>query len=158
VPSTGIGVQLAVPLATGGVGQARIREADALADAARAQLDDATRVLQTELEKGYLDLRRTLEQWRIQTGVLATANASLAATRKAFDAGARSNIDLLNSQQLTFSTRRDLLATRIAVLSAQLRILSLVGDLDIGSLARLEAAFEARAARTVNAIGPRSTQ
>lgn len=146
VPSTGVGVQLSIPLATGGIGEARVREASALSDAAQAQLDDAGRVLETELRKAYLDLQRSVEQWRIQSGVLATANATLAATRKAFDAGVRTNIDLLNSQQLSFSTQRELLRARIGVLAAQSRIAALMGDLNPAFLARIESAFEAATA------------
>jgi len=146
VPSAGIGVQLAIPLSTGGISEARVREASALSDAAQAQLDDAGRVLETELRKAYLDLQRSVEQWRIQSGVLATANATLAATRKAFDAGVRTNIDLLNSQQLSFSTQRELLRARIAVLAAQSRIAALTGDLNPAFLARIEPAFETAAA------------
>lgn len=142
IPSTGIGVQLAIPFYTGGAGEARVREASALSEVAQAQLDDAGRVLETELRKAYLDLRRAIEQWRIQNGVLATANATLAATRKAFDAGVRTNIDLLNSQQLSFSTQRELLRARIAVLAAQSRIAALIGDLSPAFLARIEPAFE----------------
>ncbi len=151
IPSTTVGVQLAIPFSTGGVGEARIREASALADSAQAQLDDATRVLETEMQKGYVDLQRAMEQWRIQVSVLATATASLAATRKAFDAGARTNIDLLNSQQLTFATRRELLTARVGVLEAQLRILTLIGDLNTDSLARIETAFESPASPAENA-------
>lgn len=153
VPSTGIGVQLAIPLSTGGVGEARVREASALSEAAQAQLDDAGRVLETELRKAYLDLQRSVEQWRIQSGVLATANATLAATRKAFDAGVRTNIDLLNSQQLSFSTQREMLRVRIAVLAAQSRIAALIGDLNPGFLAKIEPAFE-----TATSTGATSSQ
>ena len=74
--------------------------------------------------------------------MLATANESREATRKAFDAGARTNIDLLNSQQLTFSTRRELLRARAGVLGAQVRILTLSSMLDMGALALLASAFE----------------
>jgi TolC family type I secretion outer membrane protein len=142
IPSTGVGVQVAIPFYTGGVGESRIRENQALAEGAQAQFDDAANILDTELRKAYMDLDRTTEQWRIQVGVLATANESLEATRKAFDAGARTNIDLLNSQQLTFSTRRELLHARAGVLGAQVRILTLSSALDLGALARIATAFE----------------
>jgi len=142
LPSTAVGVQVQIPLFTGGIVSARTREAQALAEAAQAQLEDAVRVIETELRKAYLDLHSVIEQWRIRAGVLDTANAALEATRKAFDAGARSNIDLLNSQQLTFSTRRELARVRVAVLAAQVRILSLASGLSLQSLARLETAFD----------------
>jgi len=142
IPSTGVGVQFAIPFYTGGVGESRIRETQALAEGAQAQYEDAANILEAELRKAYIDLERATEQWRIQVGVLATANASLEATRKAFDAGARTNIDLLNSQQLTFATRRELLRARAGVLGAQVRILTLSSMLDMGALALLASAFE----------------
>ena len=142
LPSTALGVQVQIPLYTGGILGARTREAQAQAEAAQAQLEDATRVLETELRKAYFELHSITEQWRIQTGVLSTANDALEATRKAFDAGARSNIDLLNSQQLTFNTRRELTRVRTAMLATQIRIMSLASGLSLQSLARLEAAFD----------------
>lgn len=140
-PSAGVGVQLAVPLWTGGIVEARIREAHALVDKAEADLRDAQWVLEAELRKAYLDLERGLQQLRTQLGALEIAGSAFEATRKAFDAGVRSNIDLLNSQQLTFSARREVLRARVAIQNAQLRILALGDTLDVASLTRLEAAF-----------------
>ncbi|MFM9969828.1 MAG: TolC family protein, partial [Burkholderiales bacterium] len=141
LPSTSLGIQLAFPFSTGGIAESRIRETLALADVAQAQYDDAARIIETELRKAYLDLQRTIEQWRIQRGVFATANESLEATRKAFDAGARTNIDLLNSQQLTFATRRELLRARVGTLAAQIRIMTIIGLLNVETLQRLQSAF-----------------
>ena len=155
LPSAALGLQVAIPLYTGGIASARIREAQAFAEGAQAQLEDAIRSLETELGKAYLDLQRATEQWRIQVNVLATANAALEATRKAFDAGARSNIDLLNSQQLTFSTRREVLRARVGVLVAQVRILSLSSSLNLQALAHLETAFDVPAYNA--SAAPRST-
>ena len=140
-PSTGLGVQLAVPLWTGGINQARVREAHALVEKAEADLKDAEMVLEGELRKAYLDLGRSRQQWQTQVGALEIANEAFAATRKAFDAGVRSNIDLLNSQQFTFSARREALRARIAILLSQARILALIEALNVGTLTRFDAAF-----------------
>ena len=142
VPSAGLGVQLSVPLYTGGIVASRVREAQAQVDLAQAQLDDILRVLETELRKAYLELGRASEQMRVQTGVLATVNESLDATRKAFEAGARTNIDLLNSQQLSFATRRELMRARFSVVTAQARIFALTGTLDREALAKFDAWFD----------------
>ena len=66
---------------------------------AEADLSDAQAVLGAELRKAYLDLERSRQQWGTQMGALEIAGNAFAATRKAFDAGVRSNIDLLHSQQ-----------------------------------------------------------
>ena len=141
LPSTSLGVQLAVPLWTGGIAGARVREALALAEKAEADLKDAEWVLEAELRKAYFDLERNQKQWRTQAGALEIAMQAYTATRKAFEAGVRSNIDLLNSQQLTFSARREALRARVAILLAQVRILALSETLNVEFLARLDPAF-----------------
>ena len=141
LPSTSLGVQLAVPLWTGGIAGARVREALALAEKAEADLKDAEWVLEAELRKAYFDLERNRKQWRTQAGALEIAIQAYTATRKAFEAGVRSNIDLLNSQQLTFSARREALRARVAILLAQVRILALSETLNVEFLARLDPAF-----------------
>ena len=51
IPSTGVGVQFAIPFYTGGVGESRIRETQALAEGTQAQYEDAANILETELRK-----------------------------------------------------------------------------------------------------------
>lgn len=140
-PSTAIGVQLTVPLWTGGVIESRVREAMARVERAEADLRDAELSLQSDLAKAYADLERARAQWLTQRGVLEIANQAMEATTKAFDAGVRSNIDLLNSQQFVFSARREELRVRVAILAAQARILALVQGLAPEMLVRLDGAF-----------------
>ena len=141
IPSNGLGVQVALPLATGGILQARIREALALEEKAKADLQDATNVIEAELRKNYLDLELARQLWQTQQRAFAIATSASEATRKAFDAGARSNIDLLNSQQAIFSARQSLAAARVEVLLAQTRILASMEGLSVAAIERMEAAF-----------------
>ena len=141
IPSNALGVQLALPLATGGITQARIREAMELENKARADLQDATNIIEADLRKTYLDLELARQLWQTQQRALDIATAASEATRKAFDAGARSNIDLLNSQQAIFSARQSLAAARAEALLAQTRILASIEGLSVAALERMEAAF-----------------
>ena len=72
---------------------------------------------------------------------LAISLTSLKATGKAFDAGVRGNIDVINAQQQTFSSRREAMRARAAYLLAQVRILALTGLLNLDAIKKLEAAL-----------------
>ncbi len=138
VPSALIGLRLSVPLFTAGLVDSRVREAQALIERADADLQDAELTLRADVAKAYADLARAQDQLEANLGALAIANRSLKATIKAFDAGVRGNIDVLNAQQQTFSGRRESLRARAAIYQAQIRILSLAGDLSVEQLGRLE--------------------
>jgi outer membrane protein len=140
-PTANVGLVLAVPVFTGGVIEARVREAQALTERAEADLRDGEASLESDITKAYIDLSRSRQQLTANLAALAIANASLEATMKAFNAGVRGNIDVLNAQQQTFAGRREALRARAGILIAQVRILALAGLLDGESLRRLELAF-----------------
>jgi outer membrane protein TolC len=84
VPSALFGVQVAVPISSGGVIESRVREALARADRAEAELRDADLSLRGDMRRAYIDLDRARAQWNAQRVVLDTARQTLEATTKAF--------------------------------------------------------------------------
>ncbi len=141
-PSTGIGVQVSVPLYSGGVTSSRIREAEAEVERAEEELKDAENTLRSELMKAYADLERGQSQLAANLAALRISQSALEATVKAFNVGVRSNIDVLNVQQQAFSTRREASRSRVAIQLAQSRILSLTGSLNLTTIARLALSLE----------------
>jgi outer membrane protein len=136
-PSAGVGVRLSVPLYSGGVTDSRVREAHAQVERAEEDLKDAHNTLQSEMMKAYADLERGQSQLAANVAALGVSQSALDATVKAFNAGVRSNIDVLNVQQQAFSIRRETERSRVAIQLAQNRILSLAGTLNLTSIARL---------------------
>ena len=136
-PSTGVGVRLNVPLYAGGATESRVREAHAQMVQAEEALKDAENTLQSDMVKAYADLEKAQAQLKANLGGLGIARAALDATVKAFTAGARSNIDVLNAQQQTFSAQREVARSRAAIQLAQTRILALTGTLNLDAMARL---------------------
>ena len=136
-PSTGIGVRMNVPLYEGGATQSRVREAHAQGLQSEEALREAENALQSDLIKAYADLEKAQLQLAANVGGLGIARAALEATVKAFTAGARSNIDVLNAQQQTFSAQREVARSRAAIQVAQTRILALMGTLNLDAVARL---------------------
>ncbi len=132
-----LGLQLNVPLYSGGRQPGRQHESAALLIKAEADRDEAL----ARAQSGLLDAYQNLDQARRQVGVLReveyTAQATLEALQRAFAAGYRSNLDLLNAQQQLIATRSQSVTARINVLLAQVDILSLTERLDAETIAPL---------------------
>ncbi len=140
-----IGMQLNWPIFTGGVQQGRTQEGAALLSQAMARQDDVQSQLETNLREFYQTLRQAQASITVQTEVERSATAIFDATRKAFNAGIRSNQDLLDAQQEIYNARQSLVTARTAALAAQVNILALLDQLDATAVAPLTALFDTTA-------------
>ena len=134
-----IGVQLNWPLFSGGYQQGRVQEATALLTRAQAQLDQIEAEVHTSLRDAYQRRAQAQSVIAAQQDVEATATATHAAVHKAFVAGLRTNLDLLNAQQQIYSARQSLVTARVTALSAHIDILALLDRLDAAHVAPLSA-------------------
>ncbi len=132
-----IGLQLNVPLYTGGLQDGRDKEAYALLGKAMAERDVALASVLTEMRDAYQLLEQARQQVTVQQQVVRTAAATVEAVRKAFVAGFRTNLDLLNTQQQVDVARQGLVSARVSVLNAQVTILALLDELDEDHVAPL---------------------
>ena len=125
-----VGLQLNWPLYTGGFQDGRSREAAALLTQAQARLDEADAETTAVLRDAYQTLAGARQAIGVQQALQATATAAYEALRKAFAAGTRSNLDLLNAQQQIYAARQGLVSARINALAAQVTILAALDQLD----------------------------
>lgn len=122
-----IGVQLTVPIYSGGGIEATVKQA--LSDQARAEED-----LRTERENVQLEIQRQFTavrngRSRVQ-GYLRAVEASeisLQGVTRALAAGLATNADVLDAQTRLFSARRDVAQARYEYLLARLRLAVLAG-------------------------------
>lgn len=131
-----IGVQLNVPLFTGGMRSARQAEAVALADKARLEADAARQMEAQRVRAAYLGVTTGLQQIRALEQGLLSASKKLDATQTGQELGARTTSDVLNAQQAYFGVQNNLLRARYQVLLASLSLAAATGELDA---ARFEA-------------------
>lgn len=124
-----IGVELTIPLYSGGRATAALRAADANAEAARADLERLrsetrreTRSLHRQVQTGYVEAR-ALGQ------ALRSAMTAEAATRAGYDAGTRTITDVLDAQSRVVAARRELKQTQYTLLLRVLQLKQLVGTL-----------------------------
>jgi outer membrane protein len=124
-----LGVQLNLPLFTGGAVQNRIKETLVLEERSRNDLDAARRAVTQATRQAYSTLRSGAAQVKALEAAEASSQLALEATQLGYRVGIRVNVDVLNAQSQLYQTRRDLARARYDVLLATLRLRQAAGQL-----------------------------
>jgi outer membrane protein len=125
-----IGVQLNVPIYTGGLIQSRVREALSNEDRARFDLESARRNAGQAARQAYTGVDYGLTQVRALESAEVSAKSQLDSTRLGYQVGVRINLDVLNANTQLYTTQRDLKKARYDFLVSGLRLKSAAGSLD----------------------------
>jgi len=140
--SNTVGVQLTLPIFAGGAVMSRDREAVALRDKARADLDNTQRSAALGARQAYLGVTNGMAQVKAYEQALVSSQSALDSNKLGYEVGVRINIDVLNAQQQVFATRRDLAKARYDTLLAQLRLKSAAGSLGEDDVQAINALLE----------------
>jgi outer membrane protein len=124
-----IGIQLAIPLYTGGFNSSKIREAIALQDRSRQELEGARRTALFLAQTGYTGVTSAAASVKAFEQALVSAEVALQSNKLGQEVGIRTNLDVLNVQQNVFSTGRDLADAYFKYLIGVLRLKQAVGTL-----------------------------
>ncbi|AEK60670.1 TolC family outer membrane protein [Collimonas fungivorans] len=134
-----IGVQWTIPLYAGGAVNSGVRQAVALEDKARSDLESARRNAALNARQAYLGVNSGLAQIKAYEAAEISSQSSLDSNRLGYQVGVRINIDVLNAQQQLYSTRRDLAKARYDTLMNSLKLKSAVGALKEEDLQQINA-------------------
>lgn len=137
-----VGLQLSVPIFSGGATTSRTREAVALAEKARADLENARRQAQLAARQAYLGVSAGLAQVHALEAGVASSKLAVESSKLGYEVGVRINIDVLNAQSQLFDTRQKLAKARLDTLIAQLKLKSAVGALSGEDLLAINALLE----------------
>jgi len=141
--TTGVlGLQLGVPLYAGGALNSREREAAALRERSRQDLEAARRSVALATRQSYLAVMNGIAQVGALEQALISSQSALDSNKLGYDVGVRINIDVLNAQQQLFSTRRDLAVARYNTITSHLRLKSAAGSLKEEDLDEINRALE----------------
>ncbi len=124
-----IGVQWAIPLFAGFAIDSRVREAIALEEKARNDLETARRSAAQGARQSYLSVNNGLAQVKALEAAEVSSQSALESNKLGYQVGVRINIDVLNAQQQLYSTRRDLAKARYDTIMSGLRLKSAAGSL-----------------------------
>ena len=124
-----VGVQINLPLWTGGAVQNRIKETLVLEERSRNDLEAARRFVTQATRQAWYTLQSGAAQVKALEAAEASSQLALEATQLGYRVGIRVNVDVLNAQSQLYQTRRDLARARYDVLLQTLRLRQAAGRL-----------------------------
>lgn len=137
-----VGVQVNLPIFSGG--ETNARSSQALANYEKAQADyDVTRdKIITELRKQYDIVVSGKQKVAALTSAQNSATQLVRAMRKSVLAGERINVDVLLAEKGLFNTRRDLAQTKYNYLISYLKLNQLGGSLEVSDFEKIAIYFK----------------
>lgn len=138
-----VGIQLRLPLYSGGGVAASTKQARGLLDEARYQLDAATFQLGDDLEKQYSLVDMSPRRIDAYARAASAAAERVRATQRSIVGGERTNLDALDAERQRLEALRDLARARYDYLLAWLSLRWQAGTLDDADIDRVGSCFAA---------------
>jgi outer membrane protein len=135
-----VGLQLNYPLYQGGALSSRVREAIANKSKSEQDYENARRTVAQNVRSSFLAVNTGLAELEALKQAVASNRLSVDASKLGQEVGVRTQVDVLNAQQLLYSAERDLARSYYNTVLAQLRLKASVGRLtpiDLDNVNRL---------------------
>lgn len=132
-----IGVQLSVPLFEGGATSSGVREADAEAQRAESLLRATELDLATRVHREYRGVTEGLARIQALENAVRSNEQLVLSSRRSYQAGVRTLLDILNAEQQLATVRRDLATARFNYLASLVRLRTLAGEPAEASIAEV---------------------
>ena len=136
-----VGLQLNVPLYSGGYVNSTIRQAVAEQTRAEETLEAVRRDLGVRVHKEYRGVSEGILRVKALEQAARSAEQMLKSNQMSSKAGSRTQLDVLNAQQQYTMALRDLTQARLVYLLSKVRLASLVGDDALVSIEQVNAAL-----------------
>ncbi|MBK9243866.1 MAG: TolC family outer membrane protein [Burkholderiales bacterium] len=134
-----IGLQLTMPLYTGGLTQSRVREAVALQDKSLSDLETARRSAANAARASFTGVNFGLAEVQALESAERSARTQLESTQLGYRVGVRILLDVLNATTQLVSTQRDLKRARYSFLLSGLSLKASIGALSEDDLRAVNA-------------------
>jgi len=139
--TSSVGVQLSIPIFSGGEITGRTSQARANFEKSQAEFDAVTNKVITELRKQYDLVISSQKKVLALTRAVESASELVKAMRKSIQAGQRINLDALIADRGLANAQRDLSQARYAYLLATLRLKQQAGTLTVEDLEQVATNF-----------------
>jgi outer membrane protein len=126
---TTAGIQLAIPIYQGGAIESRVRQAIATREKARQDLETARRVVAQSTRQAFLGFNSGIAQTEALRTAVVSTQSQVDSTKLGQEVGVRTEVDVLNAQQLLFSAQRDLAQAIYNTVINLFRLKAAVGQL-----------------------------
>ena len=136
-----IGVQLNIPIYSGGYVNSTIRQAVAEQTRAEETLEALRRDLGVRVHKEYRGVSEGVMRVRALEQAVRSAEQMMKSTQMSLKAGSRTQLDVLNAQQQYTLALRDLAQARFVYLMSKVKLAALVGDDAVASVDEVNASL-----------------
>ncbi|XZG70924.1 TolC family outer membrane protein [Chitinibacteraceae bacterium HSL-7] len=124
-----VGLQLSIPVFTGGDRSSKYREAIATRDQEAATLESVRRDSEQMAKQAYLGVQSGVAQIAALEQAQKSAWSSLESTKLGREVGVRTTIDVLDAEQKFYQSRYELIVARYTYLYARLQLAYAAGEL-----------------------------
>ena len=125
-----IGVQLTVPIFSGGVTQSRVRQQVSLRRAALENLELVTRQTERSVRDNYLGVLSGISRVKALRQAFESSRIALQATEAGFEVGTRTTVDVLLSRQQFFAAQTAYSQSRYTYLQSLIQLEQAAGQLN----------------------------
>jgi protease secretion system outer membrane protein len=132
-----IGLQLHVPLYSGGSVNSQVRQALAEVERSSAAYEATRRDLGVRVEKEYRGITEGTLTVRALEQAVRSAETMVVSTRRSFEAGSRTLLEVLTAEQQRAMALRDLANARYQYVQSQINIRALAGEADDNAVRQL---------------------
>ena len=126
--TSSFGVAFSLPLYSGGYGRAADRQTVATLAQAQANLQAVEEDIALRVQREFQGVNEGLLRIRAGTRAVDSAERLVASSRRAFEGGVRSRVDILNAEEKRQTALRDLAQARYDYLKAKVRLSALTGQ------------------------------
>ena len=136
-----IGLQLNIPIYSGGYVNSTIRQAVAEQTRAEESLEAMRRDLGVRVHKEYRGVSEGVMRVRALEQAVRSAEQMMKSTQMSLKAGSRTQLDVLNAQQQYTLALRDLAQARYVYLLSKIKLAALAGDDAVASVDEVNASL-----------------
>ena len=137
-----VALQLNIPIFAGGYVNASVRQALASQERAEQTLEFGKRNLSLRVHKEFRGVTENIPKIKALEQALRSADQLVLSSRKSFQAGSRTVLDILNAEQQRVVTLRDLAQARYMYLISKVRLLALVRGADTEAVAAVNSVLK----------------
>jgi len=142
--SKAVGIQLNVPIFSGGATNAKVAEAIATRYKTQADLEVARRQAGSDARQAFAGIANGLAQIEALDSAVVSGQSAVKGNQVGYQLGIRINIDVLNAEQQLYTSQRDLTKARYDTLFQGLKLKAAAGVLSEADLVAINGLLGAR--------------
>lgn len=136
-----IGLQLNIPIFSGGGQSAKVREAAALQGKATQDLENARRGVRSACKQAWFGIQSGIARHKAALQAVKSAKANLREATSGMERELKTEFDVLQATQLLYGALRDLENARYEIMLNKIKLKAAAGQLTADDLIGLNAAF-----------------